>query len=144
MRKFKMPDLLANQWCSLWKDYTLAEKMKRDGEINALMSGGSIIHNNIDGNITATQAKNLIQKAVENNAEHFALNACYVECQECGQVHKGKFDKCPDCGSDKLNFFSRIIGYFSKVNNWSKDRREYDWPNRKFTSQDSINEQLKG
>ena len=66
MRKFKMPNLLANQWCSLWKDYTLAEKMKRDGEINALMSGGSIIHNNIDGNITATQAKNLIKKAVEN------------------------------------------------------------------------------
>ena len=143
MRKFKMPDLLANQWCSLWKDYTLAEKMKRDGEINALMSGGSIIHNNIDGNITATQAKNLIQKAVENNAEHFSLNSVYVECQECGKVHKGKFDQCPDCGSTKLNFFTRIIGYFSKVNNWSEDRRKYDWPNRKFTSQESINEQLK-
>lgn len=143
MRKFKMPDIEANQWTSLWEDHTLAEKMHRDGQINSLMSGGSIVHNNIDGNITATQAKTLINKAVKAGMEHFAMNAVYIECKECGHVHKGKFDRCPDCGSEKLDFFSRIIGYFSRIGGWSKPRREYDWPNRKFTSQESLNEQLK-
>lgn len=142
-RRYEMPKILANQWCSLWKDYTLVEKMKRDGEINSLMTGGSIVHNNVDGNLTPSQVKTLINKAVEYGSEHFALNATYIECKECGHVHKGKFDKCPDCGSEKLDYYSRIIGYFSRISGWSKDRREYDWPNRKFTSQESINEQLK-
>ena len=110
-----MPNLLANQWCSLWKDYTLVEKMKRDGEINSLMTGGSIVHNNVDGNLTSSQVKSLINKAVECGSEHFAINATYIECQECGHVEKGKLDKCPKCGSEKLNYFSRIIGYFSKI-----------------------------
>lgn len=143
MRKFKMPDILANQWTSLWEDHTLAEKMQRDGQINSLMSGGSIVHNNIDGNITATQAKTLINKAVKSGMEHFAMNATYIECKDCHHVHKGKFTKCPDCGSEKLDFYSRIIGYFSRIGGWSKPRRELDWPNRKFTSQESLNEQLK-
>lgn len=142
-REYEMPKLLANQWCSLWKDYTLVEKMKRDGEINSLMTGGSIVHNNVDGNLTATQVKNLINKAVEYGSEHFALNAVYLECKECGYVHKGKLDRCPKCNSENVDYYSRIIGYFSKISGWSKDRREHDWPNRKFTGQSSINEQLK-
>ena len=107
-----------------------------------LFRSGSIAHLQIGSDLTPSQAKEIIMQSVEAGCEHFALNAVYIECQECGKVHKGKFTKCPACGSEKLNFFSRIIGYFSKVNNWSKDRREHDWPNRKFTSQDALNTQL--
>ena len=77
MRKFKMPNILANQWCSLWSDYTIAEKMKRDGEINALMTGGSIVHYSVDSKLTSQQAKNMITKAIKQGAEHFALNCVY-------------------------------------------------------------------
>lgn len=142
MRKFKMPNLLANQWTSLWENHTLAEKMKRDGEINSLMTGGSIVHCNVDGNVTASQAKKLISKAIEAGMEHFALNACYIECKDCGHVCKGKLDTCPECGSKNLDIYTRVIGYFSKVSGWSKPRREYDFPNRKFTSQDELNKQI--
>ena len=139
---YKMPDILSNQWCSLWEDHSLYEKMVRDGEIQGTCSGGSIDHINIDSKITKTQAKKLIAEAIKNGMAHYALNAVYVECKDCGHVYKGKVDACPKCGSKNLNHFSRIIGYFSQIEKWSKPRREYDFPRRKFMQFNDIKEQL--
>lgn len=142
MRKFKMPNILANQWCSLWKDYTIVEKMKRDGEINSLMTGGEIIHFSVDSKLTSQQAKNIIMKAIKYGAEHFALNCVYTECKECHKVEKGNFEICPCCQSKKLNHFSRVIGYFSMIENWNPTRRKYDFPNRKFVKAEDIKAEL--
>ena len=139
---FEMPELLANQWCSLWKDYTIAEKMARDGEINALMTGGSIVHYSVDSKLTSTQAKTMIMKAIAAGAEHFALNCCYSHCNDCNSTYKGKLDTCPNCQSKKIDWFSRVIGYFSKVSAWNKTRREHDFPNRKFISAEQFKKEL--
>ena len=135
-------NIYANQWCSLWEDHTIYEKMKRDGEINELMTGGSIVHINVDSEITSSQAKTLISDAVKYGMAHFAINSTYVECQDCGHVHKGKVDECPKCQSKNVNHYTRVIGYFSKVEGWNKARREHDWKNRKFMSYSQIQEQL--
>ena len=130
---YKLPPLYANQWCSLWENHTIHEKMKRDGEINSLMTGGSIVHINVDSKVTKTQAKNLINDAIKYGMAHFALNAVYVECQKCGHVHKGKLDSC---------HYTRVIGYFSNVEGWNKTRRECDFPNRKFLKTSDIENEL--
>lgn len=142
MRKRKMENIYANQWCSLWEDYTVAEKMKRDGEINSLMTGGSITHFSVDSKLTSQQAKMMINKAINNGAEHFALNCVYTECKECHKVEKGNFDKCPHCESKRLAHFSRIIGYFSQIENWNPTRRTEDFPNRKFIKNEMLKEQI--
>ena len=135
--------IYANQWTSLWSgNYTIAEKMKRDGEIQSLMTGGSILHFNIDSKLTATQAKNIIMKAVNLGCEHFALNCCYTYCPKCNTTAKGKFENCPNCANNRLETYVRVIGYFSKVNGWNKTRREYDFPNRKFVTADKLKEEL--
>lgn len=141
-KEIAMPDILANQWCSLWEDHTIYEKMQRDGVINNLMTGGAIVHINVDSKVTKSQAKKLIQDAVKYGMAHFALNAVYVECQDCGQVVKGYLDKCPNCGSDHLNHYTRVIGYFSKVEGWGKVRREKDFPDRKFLKPSDIEKEL--
>lgn len=139
---YKLPDIYANQWCSLWENHTIHEKMERDGEINALMTGGSIVHINVDSKVTKTQAKNLISDAIKYGMAHFALNAVYVECKKCGHVIKGNLDKCPDCGCEDLNHYTRVIGYFSNVEKWGKVRREQDFPNRKFLKANDIENEL--
>ena len=139
---FEMPQILANQWCSLWEDHTIYEKMKRDGEIQRLMTGGSIVHINIDSKITKSQAKRLIEDSVKYGMAHFALNAVYVECKECGTVVKGYLDECPNCHSHDLNHYSRVIGYFSHIEKWSKARREFDFPRRKFLNPKDIKKEL--
>lgn len=139
---FVMPDILANQWCSLWEDFSIYDKMKRDGEIQRLMTGGSIVHINVDSKITKTQAKKLIEDSIKFGMAHFALNAIYVECQDCGNVVKQYLDECPNCHSHHLNHYSRVIGYFSKIESWSEARRTKDFPKRKFLNIDNIKSEL--
>lgn len=139
---YKLPPLYANQWCSLWEDHTIHEKMERDGEINSLMTGGSIVHINVDSKVTKTQAKNLISDAIKYGMAHFALNAVYVECKKCGHVHKGNLNACPDCGCTELEKYTRVIGYFSKTSGWNPTRRKYDFPRRKFLTAEDIEKEL--
>jgi ribonucleoside-triphosphate reductase len=142
MGRFKMPDIHANQWVSLWTDHTIYEKMQRDGEIQKLMTGGSIIHINVDSKLTATQADALINDSIKYGMAHFALNSVYTECEDCKKVHKGNYKKCPNCTSENLTHYTRVIGYFSKVENWNKTRREQDFPNRKFLDANGVKAQL--
>jgi len=31
---------------------------------------------------------------------------------------------CPHCNSENISFMSRVVGYFSKTQNWSKSKQE--------------------
>lgn len=32
--------------------------------------------------------------------------------------------KCPHCGSHNIDYYTRIVGYFSKLANWNKSKIE--------------------
>lgn len=139
---YVMPDILSNQWMSLWENATIHEKMKRDGEIQRTCSGGSIVHVNVDSSITTFQAKHLIKDAIKYGMAHFALNSCTGKCLDCGYLSAGRWENCPKCGSDHLSFYLRIIGYMSWTSNWALKRREKDFPRRKFMTREEIAAEL--
>ena len=33
-------------------------------------------------------------------------------------------DKCPKCGSENIDYATRVIGYLVRVSKWSADRQE--------------------
>ena len=132
----KIPyELYSNQFIPLFHDATLYERMEADGKYNALLTGGGICHFNLGAKVTPEQAKRLIEYAVKCGCEHFALNSVWAECEK-GHMTFGKVDKCPVCGEKIVNYYTRIIGYFSPVKSWNKTRRELDFPNRHFAGVD--------
>lgn len=135
---YDLPELLANQNIPLWEDATIYEKMDADGRLNQLYTGGGIVHIQIDGNVTPTQAKNIINYAVESGCEHFALNAVYSKCTKCGEVIKQKLTKCPVCGYDEMEYYTRVVGFFTPVKDWNTVRREWEFQRRKFVDLKSI------
>jgi ribonucleoside-triphosphate reductase len=135
---YNLDPLYANQFVALWQDATIYEKMDRDGEVNQLLTGGGIVHIQVGSDVTATQAKNLIQYSVKSGSEHFALNAVYSKCEDCGHVAKDNFKICPKCGSEHTSHFTRVIGFFTQVESWNKTRREWEFPKRKFTDLNSL------
>ena len=137
-----MPDILSNQWMSLWAKATIHEKMMRDGEIQRTCSGGSIVHVNVDSDITSSQAKRLVLDAIKFGMAHFALNSCTGKCLDCGHISKGRWEQCPKCGSKHVSFWTRIIGYMSWTSNWAPKRREKDFPRRKFMTSEEIKQEL--
>jgi ribonucleoside-triphosphate reductase len=139
---YDIPPLYANQFVSLWENATIYEKMDRDGELGKLLSGGGIVHINVDSKITYEQAIRIMAYALRAGCAHFAINAVYSHCTECNETTKGNFKTCPHCNSEKMEHYTRIIGYLSKVESWGKRRREYDYPNREFITSEELNKSL--
>ncbi len=129
---YNLDKIYANQFVPLWEDVTIYEKMDREGEMDHYLTGGSIAHIQIGSDVTPTQAKKIIQYATKAGCEHFALNAVYTKCEDCGNVIKSKEHKCPKCGSENVTQYTRVVGFFTPVSSWNKDRREWEFPRRKF------------
>ena len=129
---YNLPELLANQNIPLWEDATIYEKMNADGKYNQLYTGGGIVHIQIDGNTTSIQNKNIINYAVKSGCEHFALNAVYSKCSKCGEVFKQKLENCPNCKHNNMEYFTRVVGFFTPVKDWNTIRRDWEFQRRKF------------
>lgn len=128
----EIPTVLANQFVSLWEDKTIYEKMDRDGELNKLLTGGGICHIQCSEKLSSHQAKKLIKYAAKSGCDHFAINGVYMKCNDCNTVVESSGDTCPKCGGKHVEHYTRVIGFFSKVENWIPERQKADFPNRKF------------
>lgn len=129
---YNLDPLYANQFCALWHDATIYERLEIDGKYNQLLSGGGIVHAQANSKVTPSQAKNIILHAVECGCEHFAINVVYSQCRECQNVVIGNAEICPKCGHKHFDHYSRVIGFFTKVEDWNPVRRDWEFQRRKF------------
>lgn len=90
---------------------------------NDCLDGGSAAHINLDHHLSVEQYRKLLKYAAENGCQYFTFNIPNCECDECGFIAKQPFKKCPRCGSTSISLYDRIIGYLTKIKNWSSPRQ---------------------
>ncbi len=84
---------------------------------------GSAAHINLSEHLTKEQYKSLLEYAAKVGCSYLTFNVPNSECTECGFITKTPIEKCPHCGSEKIDYYDRVIGYLTKIKNWSKGRR---------------------
>jgi len=89
-----------------------------------MLDGGSAAHLNLDHHLDVEQYKKIISYAAEVGCKYFTFNIPNCECEDCGFIAKQPFDKCPKCGSTKVALWDRVIGYLTKIKNWSSGRQQ--------------------
>jgi anaerobic ribonucleoside-triphosphate reductase len=126
-------EIYANQFIPLWIGSDIIERAKIDGHLCQHMTGGSICHLNIGGEASEKQMRSLIDLAISSGLEHFALNPNFNVCED-GHITLGAStqNKCSKCGKEIKESYTRVVGYFTKVSDWDKTRRNLDFPNRVF------------
>ena len=87
------------------------------------LDGGSSAHINLDAHLSDEQYHKLLKFAAEVVCKYFTFNIPNCECEDCGYIAKQPFNKCPNCGSTNVSLWDRIIGYLTKIKNWSKGRQ---------------------
>ena len=85
--------------------------------------GGSALHNNLDEHLSARQYRLLMDVAVKEGCNYFTYNVMNTICNDCGHISKHTFDKCPKCGSQDVDYATRIIGYLKRVSAFSAARQ---------------------
>lgn len=124
-------ELYANQHVPLWKEASIWDKLATDGRYNQLITGGGIVHAQVGETLTEDQYLLIILYSIAVGCEHFALNAVFSVCEN-NHSTMGKHKTCPECGSDIVDFLTRVVGFFTKVSAWGKVKKTHDFPNRTF------------
>lgn len=108
------------------ENISVLEKLKLHGSeyIGDYLDGGSSAHINLSEHLSKEQYKKLLKYAAEVGCQYFTFNIPNCECENCGFIAKQPFKKCPKCGeTEKIALWDRIIGYLTKIKNWSEGRQ---------------------
>lgn len=115
------------------------EKLRMHGKdyIGDYLDGGAAAHINMEEHLTKDQYSNIIKYAAEVGCSYFTFNIPMTECVECGHIVNAPIHKCPECGGDKLKYWTRIIGYLSAIPSWSTGR-QMEFQTRIFHGKENI------
>lgn len=107
------------------KKLSVLERIKLHGAeyIGEYLDGGSAAHINLEEHLSAKQYEKLLKYAAEVGCQYFTFNIPNSECEECGFISRIAITKCPKCGSTNISLWDRIIGYLTKIKNWSSGRQ---------------------
>lgn len=87
------------------------------------LDGGSAAHIGLDSHLSKEQYLKIIKYAAEVGCKYFTFNVPNSECDDCGYITKVPIKECPKCSSKNISYYDRVIGYLTKIKNWSKGRQ---------------------
>lgn len=93
-------------------------------KINQFLDGGSALHLNLDETLTKEGFRNIINLSAKTGCNYFCTNVKITICNECSHIDKRTLSKCSKCGSDNIDYGTRVIGYLKRVSNFSKSRQK--------------------
>ena len=91
--------------------------------IGDYLDGGSSAHLNLSEHLDKQQYEKILSYAAKKGCQYLTFNVPNSECEECGFITKVPITECPKCGSKHIALYDRIIGYLTKISNWSQGRQ---------------------
>lgn len=108
-----------------WDNTSILDKIKLHGkETSKLTSGGQACHLNLDEHLSKKQYLQLMDIFRTEGANYVTFNIPMSECKDCGHTVNAPIIECPKCKSKNIKWWTRIIGYLTSVDAWSKPRQE--------------------
>ena len=62
--------------------------------------------------------------AIKTGCPYWTVNVPNTICNDCGHISKHHLRKCPKCGSENLDYATRVIGYLKRVSSFSEARQK--------------------
>ena len=114
--------LYGNQFIPLGIPTTLQERIRIAALFDSYCNGGSIAHINIEAPFDSfDKAWELTNYIADQNLTYFAFN---TKIQACKHNHAFFGKKCPICGEPVETEYTRIVGFYTPIKTWSKERKE--------------------
>ena len=113
--------LYGNQFIPLGIKTTMQERIRIASLFDGYCNGGSIAHINIDAPfINFEQAWDMVNYIADQGLTYFAFN---TKIQACAHNHAFFGKKCPICGGEVATEYTRIVGFYTPVKTYSKERK---------------------
>lgn len=113
--------LYGNQFIPLGIKTTMAERIRIASLFDSFCNGGSIAHLNIDKPFDSfDKAWDMVNYIADKGLTYFAFN---TRIQACAKNHGFYGKVCPICGGPVENEYTRIVGFYTPIKSWSKERK---------------------
>lgn len=113
--------LYGNQFIPLGIKTTGQERVRIASEFDGYCSGGSILHYNIDAPFDSFEkAWKMVNYIADQGVTYFAFN---TKIQSCKNNHAFYGNVCPIDGEPVETEFTRIVGFYTPVRTYSKERK---------------------
>lgn len=117
---------------------SVLDKFRLHGrEFTELLDGGVGLHCNLEEHLSKEQYLKLIDFAIANGTSYFTFNIPNSECDDCHYISKTPIKVCPKCGSKKITWWTRVIGFLRPIKFFDKERYK-EALTRVYSTKDSI------
>ena len=104
---------------------SLVERIRKQSQFHSMIESGAIIHAFVGEERPSAES---IAKLVSNTFHHtqsaqLTISPEFTHCYDCQQTSRGLKENCTHCNSTNVVGETRVVGYFSKVQNWNKSKR---------------------
>jgi len=100
------------------------ERIQKEGLYHTMMQGGALTHIWLgESRPNPVSMASLIKKVFDKTVNaQVAFSPDFTLCSKCGQTMRGMQDRCSHCKSCKVDWVTRITGYYSFVRQWNKGK----------------------
>ena len=114
--------LYGNQFIPLGIQTTLQERVRIQAMFDSYCNGGSILHANLDAPFDSfDKAWKMVNYIADKGVTYFAFN---TKIQACEDNHAFYGSVCPVCGKPVASEYTRIVGFYTRINDWSHERKD--------------------
>ena len=93
-------------------------------DITRYLDGGSALHLNLGEYYDQEGFYNLLKIMATTGCNYLGTNVLVTICDNCEHIDKRTVQSCPRCGSTKVAYATRVIGYLKRIDNFSAERQK--------------------
>lgn len=103
----------------------LVDRIEKQAMFHSVIESGAITHAFIgEEHPSADAIASLIREVFyRTQSAQVTFSPEFTYCQKCGHKARGLAETCEQCGSTDVVGETRVVGYFSKIQNWNKSKR---------------------
>jgi anaerobic ribonucleoside-triphosphate reductase len=104
----------------------LFDRLDLEQKFFPLLNGGNMFHVWLGDASPDPEALYKLTKRIttKSNVGYYAYTKDLTVCSDCGKVTSPIFEQCPYCGSNKVEWWSRVTGYYQAVSGWNQGKKQ--------------------
>ncbi|MBL7115586.1 MAG: anaerobic ribonucleoside-triphosphate reductase [Kiritimatiellae bacterium] len=106
-------------------DVSLVRRIREQAKFHSLIESGAITHAFVGEEQPSAEsvAKLMTDVFHRTQSAQVTVSPEFTYCNDCEHTMRGLKEDCDSCGSQDIVGETRVVGYFSKIQNWNKSKR---------------------
>jgi ribonucleoside-triphosphate reductase len=115
-----------------YADIELPDRIEIEQRVQKYFTGGVMMHIFLGEEPEPEALADLTKKLMQTELIYWSYTPAITHCNTCEKTFTGLYTKCPVCGSENIDVWSRIIGYYRPLRNWNPQRRKEFWSRQHY------------